>query len=135
MIIFAGIAEFLTDARFDANLIACYGVIVVLVLLALSLRRMLARDRPASTGMQWLDTLGDEATAHARKLLWWSSVAAVILLQYGVKQLTLAFREVDRGVLTARVQNGGTPLPASHDGQRCLDGAGRDLAVIRSQVH
>ena len=76
MIIFAGIAETLSDARFDANLIAFYGVVVVLVLVALLIRRLLARDKPVSwTGLHWLDTLGDEATAHARKLLWWGSLA------------------------------------------------------------
>ena len=59
-------------------------------------------------------------------------VAAVILLQYGVRQLKLAFREADRDVLTARVQGNGISLPEAHDGQRVLDGAGRDLVRARS---
>jgi hypothetical protein len=62
-------------------------------------------------------------------------VVAVVLLQYGVRQIILAFKEVDRDVsLHAYMPEGGTSLPETHDGQRVLDGAGRDLVLARSQV-
>jgi small-conductance mechanosensitive channel len=81
VIIFAGFADMLADGRFHANLIAFYGVIVVLVLLALLVRRLLSRDMPTHwTGLAWLDSLGEEATLHACKLLWWASVGIVVLL-------------------------------------------------------
>ena len=81
MIIFAGFAEMLADGRFHANLIGFYGVIVVLLLLALLVRRLLSRDTPAHwTGLAWLDSIGEEATLHACKLLWWASVGIVVLL-------------------------------------------------------
>jgi small conductance mechanosensitive channel len=128
VIIFAGIAEILTDARFDANLIACYGVIVVLVLVALSLRRMLARDRPASTGMQWLDTLGDEATAHARKLLWWGSLAAIILLTLAGLGYHFAGRDVrhDLGAFVGKL----SPETLLHLSVQLAECAGLLIAAI-----
>jgi hypothetical protein len=59
-------------------------------------------------------------------------IVAVVILQYGVKQLRLAFREMDYDILTA--QDSDTPLSVPADGQRGIDGRSRDLVVTRSSL-
>ena len=59
-------------------------------------------------------------------------IAAVALLQVGVKHLTLAFKEADRDVSArAGVPAGGPSLPAPVDGERGL--AGNVHSVTRNR--
>lgn len=62
-------------------------------------------------------------------------IAAVAMLQLGVKHLTLAFKEADRDV-SARpcVSTDGPSLPAPLDGERRLAGSGSSPICTRSQV-
>lgn len=127
--IFAGIADVLADARFDANLIAFYGFIVLLVLVALIMRRLLARDRPVNwTGLHWLDTLGDEATAHARKLLGWATFAAIALLTLAGLGYHLAGRDIrdDASSIVQRV----APESLLHLGVQIAECVGLLLAAM-----
>jgi len=77
------IRETLTDSRFVANVTVTYGIIVVLVLLALILRRLLGHggERLAQwTGLRWLEHVGREAAHRARRIVARLTWAAVFLL-------------------------------------------------------
>jgi small-conductance mechanosensitive channel len=78
---FAGISHLLTDGRLHANAIAFYGAAVIVMLVVLVLRRLLSRDQPVSwTGLPWLDTLGEEAASHARRLLFYVAAGSIVIL-------------------------------------------------------
>ncbi len=75
------VREFVTESRFIANLTATYGLIVVLVLVSLVVRRLLGHggERLAHwTGLHWLDHYGRAAAHRSRRLvarLTWVGVA------------------------------------------------------------
>ena len=75
------VRDTLADARLDANLLAFYGLAVVVVIVALVIRRILATggNRLAAwAGEHWLGAVGEEATRRARSLLLWLALAAVM---------------------------------------------------------
>jgi small conductance mechanosensitive channel len=85
------------DGRFDANLIAVYGIIVVTVIASLVLRRLLVNghSRLAEwTSHHWLHAVGQEASRHARTVLFWTTVAALVLTTAGGLVYHLAGRDV-----------------------------------------
>src|SRR5262249_2829901 len=60
-------------------------------------------------------------------------VAAIVLLQMGVKHITLAFRELDHDVPShAGIAANGPSLPPPGDGERVLTVPGRSLVRYRS---
>jgi small conductance mechanosensitive channel len=64
--------DLVSDHRFIANLTVTYGVIVLVVLLSLVVRRLIGRggERLAQwTGQRWLDGVGKEAAQRARRLV------------------------------------------------------------------
>ena len=73
--------ELLTEHRFIANLITTYGIVVVLVLASLVIRRLLGHtgERLAQwTGQRWLDGVSRQAAQQSRRLigrLTWLGVA------------------------------------------------------------
>jgi len=75
--------DLLTEHRFIANLTTTYGIIVVMVLVSLVVRRLLAHtgERLAQwTGLRWLDGVGREAAQGSRRLIGWLTWLGVILL-------------------------------------------------------
>jgi small conductance mechanosensitive channel len=92
------------DSRFDANLIAVYGIMVVTVIVSLVLRRKLANSgsRLARwTGQHWLHAVGDEATRHARTLLFWLTLVAVLTTAGGGFAYHVAGRDARIDLKTA----------------------------------
>src|SRR5205085_3739482 len=68
------VGRWLSDDRFTANLIAVHGILVVLILASLVLKRLLAHG--SSRLKHWarlekLDALGQEAVRHGHTLLFW----------------------------------------------------------------
>jgi hypothetical protein len=61
-------------------------------------------------------------------------IAAVTLVQLGVRHLILAFKEADRDRPARADLIDGRPLPAPGDGERGLADAGRRPIHTRSQV-
>src|SRR5439155_10406749 len=79
--ILSDLLTLLTDDRFTANLIAAHGVIVVIVVTSLILRRLLTHGSHRLgrwTGLQGLDAVGKEAARHGHMLLFWLTVGAVL---------------------------------------------------------
>ncbi len=75
--------EFLTDHRFIANLTTTYGIIVVMLLVSLVVRRLLAAggERLAQwTGQRWLDGVGQAAAQQSRRLIGWLTWLGVLVL-------------------------------------------------------
>lgn len=70
----------LADGRLATNLVAFYGLVVVMVMGSLMLRRWLTRRAAtagAQTGPEWLRTLRIEAARRARAMLLWATVIVV----------------------------------------------------------
>jgi small conductance mechanosensitive channel len=91
------VREFVTDSRFIANLTVTYGIIVVMVLLSLVVRRLLGHggERLAHwTGLRWLDHFGREAAQRSRRLLARLTWLGVVLLTGGGLVYHLAGRDV-----------------------------------------
>jgi small conductance mechanosensitive channel len=99
MEILSRVRNLLADDRFDANLVGIYGLIVLVVIIALILRRLLTSgsNRLARwTGGHWLHAVGAEATRHARRLLFWLTVAAV----FGAAATGLVYHLAGRDIRT-----------------------------------
>src|SRR5205085_2504247 len=78
--IFSGLRSKLADGRFGANLLFFYGLIVLIVVVAVILRRWLARGGSRVvrwTGVHWLGAVGEEASRRARALLLWLGIVLV----------------------------------------------------------
>jgi moderate conductance mechanosensitive channel len=78
---FSHLGRWLSDERFTANLIAAHGAIVVVVIVALVLRRLLVAghnrlkrlsDQPS------LEALTNQAVRHGHTLLFWLTLTAVV---------------------------------------------------------
>ena len=77
---FSGLSSRLADARFAANLIVFYGLVVVTFVGSLMLRRFLSRGGShlvSWTGFHWLGKVGDVAAHRARKVLFWVTLIAL----------------------------------------------------------
>jgi small conductance mechanosensitive channel len=76
----------LTESRFVANVTVTYGLIVVMILLSLIVRRLLGHggERLAYwTGLHWLDGFGREAALHSRRMIARLTWLGVVLLMVG----------------------------------------------------
>jgi small conductance mechanosensitive channel len=94
--VFASLYDKLTDSRFDANLVAFYGAMVLVVLVSLVLRRLLHRQpgKPGWSGLQWLNSVNHEAIFQIRKMILWGTSGTVALLSLGGLGYHLAGRDV-----------------------------------------
>jgi small conductance mechanosensitive channel len=80
------ISDALADDRLGVNLIAIHGVITVVVLLSLLIRRLVIHGSTKIakwTGLRWLEAAGDEAARHARRILFWLTVLVLFLVVAG----------------------------------------------------
>ena len=76
------LADYLADGRLGANLIAAHGLITLLVLASLILRRLLVRggSRLACwTGLDCIEQAGEAVARRARVLLFWLTLVALVL--------------------------------------------------------
>lgn len=79
------VANQLATGRLGANLIAAHGLLTIVVLVSLVLRRLVTRGGSRLggwTGMRWLEAAGEEAARRARQALFWLTlaVAACVVL-------------------------------------------------------
>ncbi|HKI38102.1 MAG TPA: mechanosensitive ion channel family protein [Gemmataceae bacterium] len=91
------IRDFLTESRFIANVTVSYGLIVVMILLSLLVRRLLGHggERLAHwTGLHWLDGVGREAAHRSRRLIARLTLLGVVLLLAGGVAYHLLGRDV-----------------------------------------
>ena len=82
MDLFSHLGNPLADGRLGANLVATYGLITLIVLTSIILRRMVTHggSRLAEwTHLRWLSAAGEEAARHTRKMLFWLTVAMLVL--------------------------------------------------------
>src|SRR5262245_23079768 len=82
MDILSDLGRGLAADRFTANLIAAHGLVVALVLASLVLRRLLAHGHSRLNrwpGLVKLDGFGKEALRHGHMLLFWLTVAGVVV--------------------------------------------------------
>lgn len=87
----------LTDHRFVANLTVTYGIIVVMVLASLIVRRLVGHggERVAQwTGLRWLDGVGREAARRSRRLIARLTWLGVVLLTAAGVAYHVAGRDV-----------------------------------------
>jgi hypothetical protein len=80
------VRETLTESRFIANLTVTYGIIVVMVIISLIVRRLLGHggERLAQwTGLRWLDSFGREAAQRSRRLVARLTWLGVVVLTGG----------------------------------------------------
>jgi small conductance mechanosensitive channel len=101
MEVLTAVRNHLADGRFDANLITVYGIMVTTVIGSIILRRMLLRVglRLARwTGIHWLDSVGGEASRHARTALFWLTGLGIALTGVAGVAYHMAGRDVRRDV-------------------------------------
>ncbi len=99
------VRSFLADGRFDANLIAVYGLMVVLVLSSLLVRRLLARGGwhlARWTGIDAVERLGHEVSQRARRHLFWFTAVCMSIIALGGVAYHFAGRDI-RDDLGARL--------------------------------
>jgi small conductance mechanosensitive channel len=91
----------LADGRLGVNLIAIHGVITVTVLLSLLLRRLVIHGGSQLgrwSGLRRLAAAGEEASRRARVLLFWLTVALVVLAVVGGVGYHMAGRDIRQDV-------------------------------------
>jgi small conductance mechanosensitive channel len=95
----ASLRNLLSDDRFIFNLVAAHGVVLLLVLTYLVLRRLLrrgGRQLAQLTNGHWLDPVSRQVTHHARALLFWCTLGAVLLSTLGGVAYHLIGRDIRR---------------------------------------
>lgn len=71
------LSNLLTDDRFLFNLLAVHGIVALLLIGSVFIRRVLVQGGDQLvrlTGLTWLDGIGREATRRARAVLFWSTL-------------------------------------------------------------
>jgi moderate conductance mechanosensitive channel len=97
MNIWPRIRAFFADDRLDANLIAFYGVAVLVLIASLILRRLMKHGGSRLgrwTGLRWLNAVGDEAARQARRLLFWLTLVCLLAIAGGGVAYHYAGRDV-----------------------------------------
>jgi small conductance mechanosensitive channel len=85
------------DPRLTANLVAVHGLIVLVVILCLVLRRLVTRSchkLGERTGFDWLDPVGREAARRARRMVLWLTLATIVALAVLTAVYHIAGRDV-----------------------------------------
>src|SRR5947209_9515084 len=83
---FSRLGSTLADGRLGVNLIAVHGLITLVVLGSLILRRLLQHGQSRLirwSGLRWLEAAGEEAVRHARAVLFWLTMGSVALALAG----------------------------------------------------
>src|SRR5438105_14642544 len=77
------VGDALADHRASANLVAAYGIITLIVLVAVLLRHLVSQGTSGltrwSNQLAWLEAMGEKAAQRMRALILWLSIVAVLL--------------------------------------------------------
>jgi small conductance mechanosensitive channel len=97
------ITAWVTDDRLVINLIAIHAILGAIFLVSVVLRRVIMHGGSQLvrwTGLHWLDGVSKEAVRHVRSLLFWSTVALMVLAVISGSIYHVAGRDVREDVRT-----------------------------------